>query len=141
MQANASVSAQTTDQALTGEAPSKRKVIINLIDQLAALAKQNAETEGWSPQAAVEQHEKELFADRTAKNLADCLWLEAICYNVGADFLTTCIHDGFMLYDGKYDEETGYEDLKPGVEARLRQLILRLETTGSLLNPSSGPTG
>lgn len=109
-------------------------MISTLIDQLALLAKQNAAAEGWSPAAALEQHQKELQEEMSAKNLADVLWLEAVVLGVSGNFVTTVVHDSFTLFDGAWDEGLGhYENLEPGVESRLKELINRLETTGSLL--------
>ena len=88
-------------------------MVKTLIDQLAALAKQNAETEGWSLTEALKRHEIELEENPSAKNMADVLWLQAAT--------------GYP-----YEIPSMNEDIAQQVTGRLQQLKQRLETTGSL---------
>ena len=90
-------------------------MINTLIDQLATLAKQNAEVEGWSLETALKHHEVELEENPSPENLADVLWLQAA--------------NGYP-----YEVPIMSEAIAQKVTERLQQLQQRLETTGSLLS-------
>jgi hypothetical protein len=92
-------------------------------DRLVELAKRNAAETRWSLAAALDQHRAELRAEFTVANAADVMWLEQAVTGI-RDTLPS-----FML-DLPREEWAG---MMEQTLARFDTLILRIETTGSLL--------
>jgi hypothetical protein len=92
------------------------------------MASDDAARKGWSVIAALEQHRLELLTEFTSKNLADVLWLEAAAKPIAPE------DSGWLPAVLSGPTDLDYEiPFVAGVAARLRELVERLRTTGSLL--------
>jgi hypothetical protein len=107
--------------------PPKAAELCELVKQLGTMASDDAARKGWSVIAALEKHRKELLSEFTSKNLADVLWLEASTKPDDDD-------GGWLPAVLSGPTDLDYEiPFVAGVAARLRELVERLRTTGSLL--------
>jgi hypothetical protein len=113
--------------------PGKAVELCGLINRLARLAANDAAQKGWSLKAALDEHRSELLAEFTAKNFADVLWTEKATEQppTEADAKGEANWLDAVLNSATASDYTA--TFLAGVRARLEELILRLQTTGSLL--------
>ncbi len=111
----------------------------DLITKLAQLAFDDASEKGWSLRVAQDDHIDQLLTEFSAKNMADVLWIAAAVEMQAAQSPSpepAALNGGSTWMAGimrSADERALTSPLMMGVKLRLRELITRLETTGSLL--------